>query len=43
MGNNCLSSNDKLYLNHYNTVFENLWKQGINIKDRIKDIERELC
>jgi two-component system, OmpR family, sensor histidine kinase VicK len=34
-----LSSNDKLYLNHYKTVFENLWKHGIDVKDRIKDIE----
>jgi hypothetical protein len=40
MGNNCLSSNDKLNLNYYNTVFENLWKQGIDIKDRIKDIDK---
>ena len=39
LGNNVLSSNDKLYLDHYNTVFENLWKRGIDIHDRIKDVE----
>ena len=36
---NVLSSNDKLYLDHYDTVFENLWKKGIDIEDRIKEIE----
>jgi two-component system, OmpR family, sensor histidine kinase VicK len=39
MVTNILSSNDKLYINHYKTVFENLWKQGIDVKDRINDIE----
>src|SRR6478672_1649153 len=37
---NVLSSNDKLYLDHYDIVFENLWKKGIDIEDRIKEIEK---
>ena len=36
---NVLSSNDKLYLDHYDTIFETLWKKGIDINERIKDIE----
>ena len=36
---NVLSSNDKLYLDHYDTVFETLWKKGIDIDERIKEIE----
>lgn len=39
-GNNVLYSNDKLYLNHYDMVFENSWKKGIDIHERIKDIEK---
>jgi signal transduction histidine kinase len=34
-----LTSNDRLYLNHYHAIFEELWKNGIDAKDRIKDIE----
>jgi signal transduction histidine kinase len=34
-----LSSNDVLYLNHYDTIFKELWKTGIDAKSRIKDIE----
>lgn len=33
------SSNDALYLSHYQAVFEELWKKGIDARDRIKDIE----
>ena len=36
---NVLSSNDKLYLDHYDDIFENVWKKGIDIQDRIKEIE----
>jgi signal transduction histidine kinase len=36
---NVLSSNDKLYLDHYDRVFEKLWKKGIDVQDRIKEIE----
>ncbi|MGN6347697.1 MAG: ATP-binding protein [Candidatus Nitrosocosmicus sp.] len=38
-GNSLLSSNDRLYIDHYDAIFENLWKKGIDIQDRIKDIE----
>src|SRR6478672_6803283 len=34
-----LSSNDKLYIDHYDAIFEKLWKKGIDIQDRIKEIE----
>ncbi len=33
------SSNDALYLSHYQAVFEELWKKGIDARYRIKDIE----
>jgi two-component system, OmpR family, sensor histidine kinase VicK len=36
---NVISSNDKLCLDHYDDIFENLWKKGIDIQDRIKEIE----
>jgi two-component system, OmpR family, sensor histidine kinase VicK len=39
MVTNLLSSNDVLYLNHYDTIFKELWKTGIDAKSRIKDIE----
>ena len=39
MATNLLSSNDVLYLNHYDTIFKELWKTGIEAKSRIKDIE----
>ncbi len=39
MVTNLLSSNDSLYRNHYNTIFKELWKTGIDAKSRIKDIE----
>jgi signal transduction histidine kinase len=34
-----LISNDKSYLNQYDDLFENLWKKGTDIHERIKDIE----
>ncbi|HYP42964.1 MAG TPA: hypothetical protein VEQ18_02980, partial [Candidatus Nitrosocosmicus sp.] len=34
-----LTSNDPLYRNHYSEIFKELWKTGIDAKDRIKDIE----
>jgi hypothetical protein len=34
-----LISNEPAYINHYNSVFEELWKNGIDATDRIKDIE----
>lgn len=34
-----LISNDKSYLSHYDDLFENLWKKGIDMHTRLKDIE----
>ena len=39
MVTNLLSSNDALYRNHYDAIFKELWKTGIDAKTRIKDIE----
>ena len=39
MVTNLLSSNDTLYRNHYNVIFKELWKTGIDAKSRIKDIK----
>jgi two-component system, OmpR family, sensor histidine kinase VicK len=37
-----LISNEPAYVSHYNSVFEDLWKEGIDAAERIKDIEAEL-
>jgi signal transduction histidine kinase len=34
-----LISNEPAYISHYNYVFEELWKNGIDAAERIKDIE----
>ncbi|MGC1930469.1 MAG: HAMP domain-containing sensor histidine kinase, partial [Candidatus Nitrosopolaris sp.] len=34
-----LISNEPLYVNHFNSVFEDLWKNGIDAAERIRDIE----
>ena len=34
-----LISNEPFYINHFNSVFEDLWKNGIDAAERIKDIE----
>ena len=34
-----LISNEPLYLKHYSTIFEELWRNGIDAADRIRDIE----
>ena len=34
-----LISNEPAYINHYNSVFEELWKNGADATDRIRDIE----
>jgi len=34
-----LISNETAYINHYNSVFEELWKNGADATDRIRDIE----
>jgi two-component system, OmpR family, sensor histidine kinase VicK len=37
-----LISTEPLYVNHFNSLFEELWKNGIDAKDRIKEIEEGL-
>src|SRR5919204_6358081 len=34
-----LVSNEPAYVNHFYHIFEELWKNGIDVKDRIRDIE----
>ncbi|PWU80449.1 MAG: hypothetical protein DLM72_12115 [Candidatus Nitrosopolaris wilkensis] len=34
-----LLSNEPAYVNHFNSIFEELWKNGIHAVERIKDIE----
>jgi len=36
---NFLTSNEPLYITHFNTVFDELWKNGIDAEDRMKDLE----
>jgi len=35
-----LTSNEPIYINHYNSIFEELWKDGIDAAHRIRDIEQ---
>ena len=39
MSQKFLISNEPLYVNHFNSLFEELWKNGIDTTERIKDIE----
>jgi two-component system sensor histidine kinase VicK len=34
-----LLSNEPIYVNHFYHIFEELWKNGVDAKDRIRDIE----
>jgi two-component system, OmpR family, sensor histidine kinase VicK len=34
-----LISNEPLYVNHFNSLFEEIWKNGIDAVERIKDIQ----
>src|ERR687897_699357 len=34
-----LASNETAYINHFASIFEELWKDGIDAADRIRDIE----
>jgi two-component system, OmpR family, sensor histidine kinase VicK len=36
---NLLISNEPAYIGHYNSIFEGLWKNGVDATQRIKDIE----
>jgi two-component system, OmpR family, sensor histidine kinase VicK len=37
-----LISNEPVHINHFNSIFEELWKNGIDAKSRIHDIEEGL-
>jgi signal transduction histidine kinase len=37
-----LVSNEPAYVNHFYHIFEELWKNGIDAKDRIRDIEERI-
>jgi two-component system, OmpR family, sensor histidine kinase VicK len=39
MSQSLLISNEPLYINHFSSIFEDLWSKGIDAADRIKDIE----
>jgi hypothetical protein len=34
-----LTSNEPAYIRHYNSIFEEIWKNGVDAVDRIKDIQ----
>jgi signal transduction histidine kinase len=36
---NLLISNEPAYIGHYNSIFEDLWKNGVDATQRIKDID----
>ena len=38
---NLLVSSEKPYIDHFASIFEELWKNGIDVKDKIKSIEEE--
>jgi hypothetical protein len=37
---NLLISNEPAYIRHYISIFEDLWKNGVNAEDRIKKLKR---
>jgi two-component system, OmpR family, sensor histidine kinase VicK len=37
--NSLLSSNEHLYIKHFASIFEELWRNGIDAKSRIRDID----
>jgi two-component system, OmpR family, sensor histidine kinase VicK len=42
MSSSFLISNEPLYVNHFNSVFEELWRNGIDATDRIREIEEKV-
>jgi two-component system, OmpR family, sensor histidine kinase VicK len=40
MSRSLLISNEPLYVNHFNSLFDELWNNGIDAAERIKDIEQ---
>lgn len=39
---NLLTSNEKSYIKHFASMFEQLWKEGVDARYRIKDIEEKV-
>ena len=39
MSQSFLISNDPVYINHFNSLFDEIWKNGIDAKGRIKALE----
>lgn len=39
---NLLTSNERLYIKHFTSMFEQLWKEGVDAQYRIKDIEKKV-
>lgn len=39
---NLLTSNEKSYIKHFTSMFEQLWKEGVDARYRIKDIEEKV-
>ncbi len=39
MISNLLVSNDPLYLEHFSSIFDNIWDQSVEAKDRISELE----
>ena len=39
---NILTSNEGSYIKHFSSMFEQLWKEGIDARYRIKDIEKKV-
>ncbi|MFL6454525.1 MAG: histidine kinase dimerization/phospho-acceptor domain-containing protein, partial [Nitrososphaeraceae archaeon] len=42
MSSSFLVSNEPLYVNHFNSVFEELWRNGIDATNRIREIEEKV-
>lgn len=42
MVQNILASNEGSYIKHFSSMFEQLWKEGIDARYRIKDIEKKV-
>ena len=38
MFSNLIISNDPLYLEYFSTIFDNMWEQSVEVKDRIKEL-----
>ncbi len=42
MIHNLLTSNERSYIKHFTSMFEQLWKEGVDARYRIKDIEENV-